>query len=91
MRWFNFEGPDELDNGLALCALHHKTFDRGAIGLADGTIVVSDAFSATGPMGRSVYDLHGVELRPRPGTVLPAADHVEWHRREVFKGAPFAA
>jgi putative restriction endonuclease len=91
VRWFTFEGPDELDNGLALCSLHHKLFDRGAIGLADGTVVVSDSFSAVGPMGRRVYDLHGVELRPRPGTVLPAADHVEWHRREVFKGAPLAA
>lgn len=91
VRWFTFDGPDDLDNGLALCSLHHKLFDRGAIGLTDGAVVVSEAFSAVGLVGRAVYELHGRELRPRPGTVLPADEHVAWHRREVFKGAPLAA
>lgn len=92
IRWFNFDGPDDLDNGLALCSLHHKLFDRGAIGLLDpGTVVVSTSFSAASATGRAVYELHGRELRPRPGTVLPAPAHVEWHRREVFKGTPLAA
>src|SRR5262249_31104186 len=36
VRWFAFGGPDSLDNGLALCALHHKLFDLGALGLDDG-------------------------------------------------------
>ncbi len=91
IRWFNFGGPDSLDNGLALCSLHHKLLDRGAIGFSDpGTIFVSDAFSAVGDVGRSVYSLHGRELRPRPGTALPAAVHVLWHRQEVFKGNPLA-
>lgn len=92
IRWFNFGGPDDLDNGLALCSLHHKLLDRGAIGLRDSaTVFVSDWFSAVGKAGRLVYDLHGRELRPRPGTRLPAEAHVEWHRREVFKGDPLAA
>jgi HNH endonuclease len=29
VQWFNFGGPDSLDNGLALCSLHHKLFDVG--------------------------------------------------------------
>ncbi len=92
IRWFNFGGPDSLDNGLALCSLHHKLLDRGVLGLADpGTIFVSDAYSAVGDVGRSVYELHGRELRPRPGTTMPAAAHVDWHRQEVFKGSPLAA
>lgn len=92
IRWFNFGGPDNLDNGLALCSLHHKLLDRGAIGLRDpGTVFVSDAFSAVGDVGRTVYELHGRELRPRPGTSLPAEEHVLWHRQEVFKGNPLAA
>ena len=33
VRWFKLGGPDDLDNGLALCSLHHKLFDRGALGL----------------------------------------------------------
>jgi putative restriction endonuclease len=89
VRWFNFGGPDELDNGLALCSLHHKLLDRGAVGFKDPqTIAVSASFTAVTDRGRQVYALHDTELRPRPGTQLPAVDYVRWHTDEVFKGAP---
>jgi hypothetical protein len=38
-----------------------------------------------------IYDLHGHQLAPRPGTALPAPAHVTWHIRQVFKGEPLAA
>jgi len=41
--------------------------------------------------GRAVYDLHGHQLAPRPGTAMPAPAHVTWHTRQVFKGKPLAA
>jgi putative restriction endonuclease len=92
VRWFAFDGPDSLDNGLALCVLHHKLFDLGALGLDTALRVhVSTVFTARTSAGRALYDLHGRELRPRPGTAVPAAEHVSWHRREVFKGEPLAA
>ncbi|MCX4386482.1 HNH endonuclease [Micromonospora peucetia] len=92
VRWWAFDGPDSPDNGLALCVLHHKLFDFGALGLdADLRIEVSAAFTARTPAGRSTYDLHGKSLRPRPGTQVPAADHISWHRQEVFKGESLAA
>src|SRR3712207_2646699 len=60
VRWFKLGGPDDLDNGLALCSLHHKLFDRGMLGLDDDlAVVVSQRFSARTPQGRAVYDLHG--------------------------------
>ncbi len=86
VRWFNFNGPDDLDNGLALCSLHHKLLDRGALGLSTpDTIAVSSSFTARGPIARSVYDLHGRRLCPRPGTQLPDEAYVDWHREEVFR------
>lgn len=92
VRWFTFDGPDALDNGLALCALHHKLFDLGVLGLNLGLEVqVSASFSARTTAGRAVYDLHGLPLKPRPGTLVPAAEHLAWHRREVFKGEPLSA
>lgn len=92
VRWFAFAGPDALDNGLALCMLHHKLFDRGALGLDDELRVrVSGTFTARTEAGRAVYELHGRGLRSRPGTLLPAEDHVSWHSREVFKGHALAA
>ena len=35
VRWWAFDGPDEVDNGLCLCALHHKLFDMGVLGLGE--------------------------------------------------------
>jgi putative restriction endonuclease len=92
IRWFTVDGPDELDNGLALCSLHHKLFDRGVLGIDDDlTVVVSQRFSARTPHGQAVYDLHGRRLHPRPGTPTPAERHVVWHREQVFHGLPLAA
>ena len=92
IRWFTFDGPDDPDNGLALCSLHHKLFDRGVLGLTyDLKITVSSRFTSRTTTGRSVYDLHHRPLRPRPGTTLPAVSHVDWHTREVFKGPTLAA
>lgn len=92
LRWFNFGGPDDLDNGLALCSLHHKLLDRGVLGLTgDHRIKISAAFTARTPAGRLVYELADLELRPRPGTPLPAISHQEWHDREVFKGVALVA
>ena len=92
VRWWSFGGPDALDNGLALCALHHKLFDRGVLGLDEELrVLVSSRFSARTAVGRQVYELHGRHLRTRPGTMLPAVEHVSWHVTEVFKGTPLAA
>ena len=87
MRWFTFGGPDDLDNGLALCSLHHKLLDRGVLGFADPeTVVVSQVYSARTEEGMRLYELRERQLTPRPGTLLPAKEHVHWHGREVFKG-----
>lgn len=86
VRWFNFDGPDELDNGVALCSLHHKLLDRGALGFASpDVVVVSKSFTARGSVARSIYDLHRRRLRPRVGTALPAESHVSWHCEQVFR------
>jgi len=91
VRWFNLGGPDELDNGMALCSLHHKLFDRGALGLDEEyRILVSGVFSARTEAAKRVYDLHGRPLKPRRGTDLPAIPHVAWHGREVFRGQPLS-
>ena len=92
VRWFALDGPDTLDNGLALCMLHHKLFDRGMLGLDDDlAVVVSRRFSARTQQGRAVYDLHGRRLNPRPGTPLPAEPHVRWHTEQVFQGQSLAS
>ena len=36
IKWFQARGPDVVQNGLALCSLHHKIFDLGAFTVLPG-------------------------------------------------------
>ncbi|MYU07737.1 restriction endonuclease [Streptomyces sp. SID8366] len=91
VRWWAFGGPDVIENGLCLCSLHHKLFDRGVLGIGDGRrVLVSQRFAGHSPAARDqVTALAGRRLLgPRPG-VRPVADvHRDWHTRQVFRGEP---
>jgi putative restriction endonuclease len=87
VRWFALDGPDDLDNGLALCSLHHKLFDSGVLGLDEShRVQVSPRFGGRSAAASAVRDLYGMELQPPSGAPLPAQVYIDWHRREVFKG-----
>lgn len=89
VRWWAFDGPDDVSNGLCLCGFHHKLLDRGVLGLsADGRVNVSQLFVGR---GRAADDLVlrfvGEELLPpQAGHDLPHPDHVAWHTAQVFRG-----
>jgi hypothetical protein len=59
--------------------------------LAEGHVTGRFEASVESAAGRAVYDLHGRELSPRPGTAVPAVTYVSWHTRQVFKGEPLTA
>lgn len=80
-------------NGLALCAFHHKAFDRGAIGLEPELgayrVLVSNELSGQSQAFREVLDLRDRNLRPPQEEELqPQVEYVDWHRQQVFRGAP---
>jgi hypothetical protein len=37
VRWQSQQGPDEMANALALCALHHALFDLGVLGITEAS------------------------------------------------------
>jgi putative restriction endonuclease len=88
--WHSQGGPDDAENGLALCSLHHVLFDLGALGLtADLSIRVSPHYVARSEAGeRLVYDLDGrTLLDPTPRHPAPGVGHVQWHSTQVFKAS----
>lgn len=87
VRWHAAHGPDSFENGLALCVLHHKALDRGAIGLDDERhIVVSRKVSSSPSANTWLIDYHGKRLRePQAGLPRVAPAHIAWHNREVFR------
>ncbi|MEU2440009.1 phosphorothioated DNA-binding restriction endonuclease [Streptomyces rubradiris] len=91
VRWWAFGGPDDIDNGLCLCSLHHKLFDKGVLGVGDDhRVLVSRRFVGHSPAARQhVTALAGRPLTgPQPGTPRVAATHRAWHTRQVFHGEP---
>jgi putative restriction endonuclease len=89
IRWHQAGGPDEETNGLALCVLHHKTFDLGAFTVAEGVVLVSDQVHGTSGFHETLMAYHGGPVRePQRPEWRPESRHLAWHRREVFKGDP---
>ena len=89
IRWHQAGGPDIESNGLALCVLHHKLFDLGAFTVGtDGRLFVSDQANGSAGLQEALMRHHGAKARPaqRPEW-SPEAAFLDWHGREVFKGA----
>ncbi|MER6237822.1 phosphorothioated DNA-binding restriction endonuclease [Streptomyces clavifer] len=91
VRWWAFDGPDDIENGLCLCSLHHKLFDKGVLGIGEGhRILVSQSFVGRSAAAREhVVMLAGRPvIGPQPGVRPVAADHRSWHTSQVFHGSP---
>ncbi len=93
IKWPVAGGPDKVQNGLALCSLHHKAFDMGALGLepvADTfRVLVSSEINGQSDSFLRFLDFRGAPLRqPQSPEFQPAPEFIHWHREEVFRGEP---
>jgi putative restriction endonuclease len=88
IRWHQAGGADEENNGLALCVLHHKTFDLGAFTVnREGVLLVSDQAHGTSGFHEGLMRHHGGPIRsPQRKEWRPAPPCLDWHAKEVFKG-----
>jgi putative restriction endonuclease len=87
IRWHAHGGPDEVSNGLALCALHHRLLEHGAITVGED-LRVRVTRSVAGSSARGLLEeTDGQEIRlPVDPQLYPNPGHLHWHHREVFKG-----
>ena len=79
-----------VQNGLALCSLHHKIFDLGAFTVLPGNHQI--VFSRHPHLARGddtkakLLAHHGAGLiQPQGSECLPHPEFLAWHRAEVFK------
>jgi putative restriction endonuclease len=88
IKWRQARGPDLVQNGLALCAIHHKALDRGAIGInQDYSIAVSAELYGQGGIHQMFTRFSKKQLKPpHSGGLLPDPKFLAWHEREVFRG-----
>ncbi|MBF2755578.1 MAG: HNH endonuclease [Gammaproteobacteria bacterium AqS3] len=89
IQWHAYKGPSVISNGLALCTLHHKAFDRGALAIDnDMKVLVSEQLGGdrkTKEQHFYQYESQEIHL-PRKSEHHPQPEYLAWHRRQVFKG-----
>ena len=88
IKWHQAGGPDSEVNGIALCSMHHKLFDRGVFTLR-GNLTFQVAEQAHGTIGMEEWLLryHGQQIRkPQRPDYYPQNSFIDWHMREVFRG-----
>ncbi len=88
IKWHQAGGPDTEVNGLALCTMHHKLFDRGVFTLSDSiNVVVSEEAHGSRGFQEWLMSFHGRELTlPIRRAYYPDNQYIAWHTREVFQG-----
>lgn len=90
VQWHSAAGPDTPENGLALCALHHKALDHGAVGIDESRrVLVSQRYRESNALGSvGVLAFQGNELaQPISGPSYAVAKRfAAWHLSEVFRG-----
>ena len=88
IKWHQAGGPDLETNGLALCSMHHKLFDRGAFTISEGLqFCVSQKANGSTGLSEWLTSFHGLPLKaPQSSDYLPLNEHLDWHRKEVFHG-----
>ncbi|MDW7730389.1 MAG: HNH endonuclease [Bacillota bacterium] len=88
IKWHQAGGPDLEQNGIALCSLHHKLFDRGVFTLSEGLVFqVAENAHGTHGMDEWLMRYHGQEIRkPQRPNYYPQDSFINWHMREVFRG-----
>ncbi|WP_102027756.1 phosphorothioated DNA-binding restriction endonuclease [Salirhabdus sp. Marseille-P4669] len=88
IKWHQAGGPDIEGNGLALCSLHHKLFDRGVFTINnDRRMIVSQDAHGTHGFEEWLMRYHGEVIRePIEHLYQPSESYIHWHVKEVFKG-----
>ncbi len=89
--WHQAGGPDVESNGLCLCSLHHKLFDRGVFTVAEGTgdLLASEEAVGSGDFEHALLRHHGRPIcQPQRPEARPALRYLAWHRRLVFRERP---
>ncbi|WP_034761756.1 phosphorothioated DNA-binding restriction endonuclease [Rossellomorea vietnamensis] len=91
IKWHQAGGPDTEENGMALCSLHHKLFDRGVFTFTpERRMVISQDAHGSNGFEEWLMRFNGQLVRePIQSYYYPDQSFLHWHVREVFKGPQY--
>jgi putative restriction endonuclease len=87
IKWVQAGGPDEITNGLALCSIHHKLFDRGAFAFSKDHHLVASSHIHDGKQLEEIlfrYEGRQIQLPFNP-LEIPDSTFISWHWNNIFK------
>ncbi|WP_274649007.1 phosphorothioated DNA-binding restriction endonuclease [Paenibacillus humicola] len=88
IQWHQAGGPDTEENGIALCSLHHKLFDRGVFTITgERDLLVTEQAYGTQGFEEWLMRFHGKKVRSPINPIYTTKESfISWHVREVFRG-----
>lgn len=88
VQWHAYDGPDTVDNGLAIEPTLHKLLDAGAWTLTDDRrVLVSAVLKGTDPTVTRICNLHGKAIAtPLAGAPPVSVEYIRWHRESDLGG-----
>jgi putative restriction endonuclease len=78
-------GPDSINNGLALSGTVHWMFDRGLISLTDEFDILVSRYVNDPERVWDLVNETGKALTPLAAELKPHPAYLEWHRSHCFK------
>lgn len=88
IKWHSYQGPATVQNGMALCSLHHNLFDEGAFTVLSSNLEVRIAENLQGEgldQALGQYERRELLWTPALDLQLPNPTYLDWHGKEVFK------
>jgi putative restriction endonuclease len=79
------DGPDIVNNGIALSGTAHWMFDRGLISLSNDLDILISRYVNDLEGVRSILNRSGRALSPKKAGQRPHPHFLEWHRENCFK------
>lgn len=88
IKWHQAGGPDNEENGIALCSMHHKLFDRGVFTLTkEKKLIVAEEAHGTKGFDEWLMRYHNKKIQsPINPEYKPRDMFINWHIKEVFRG-----
>ena len=83
---FSISANDDVRNGIALCKLHHWSFDEGLISIDDNYhVMTSPLLSAQRPTEWLLTELSEKQIMlPQNEALYPAQEALHYHRQNNF-------
>lgn len=83
---FSVSANDDIRNGIALCKLHHWSFDEGLISIGDNyRVMTTPLLSAQRPTEWLLTDLKNKQVAfPLNEALYPAQEALFYHRENKF-------